>query len=123
MVRRREFLLDLEGVHYQWQEHLKLAEEKFGYPPCRLQYGSRPLTPNPGMKTPDALEPTFEQLKYKLDQAKNHLEEEELLEEQRALGLGAWPNQLVLELVKTAQLTEQLQPQPELDQDEDDLLR
>jgi hypothetical protein len=39
------------------------------------------------MKTLDALEPTFEQLKYKLDQAKNHLEKEELLEEQRAL----WP--------------------------------
>jgi hypothetical protein len=54
-----------------------------------LQYGSWPLTPNPGMKMPCALEPTFEQLKYKLDQAKNHLEKEELLEEQKALRLGA----------------------------------
>jgi hypothetical protein len=60
---------------------LKLEEERFGYPPGHLQYGSQPLIPNLGMKTPDALEPTFEQLKYKLDQAKNHLEKEELLKE------------------------------------------
>ena len=89
MVRRCEFLPNIEGVHHQWQEHLKLAQEKFGYQPCHLWYGSWPLTPNPGMKTPNALEPTFEQLKYKLDQAKNHLEKEELLEEQSTLGLGA----------------------------------
>jgi hypothetical protein len=75
------------------------------------------------MKTPDALEPIFEQLKYKLDQAKNHLEKEELLEEQKVLGLGASPNQLVLEPVKAAQLIEKLQPQSELDQDEEDLPR
>jgi hypothetical protein len=60
MVERCEFLPDLEGVHYQWQEHLKLAEERFGYPPSHLQYGSRRLIPDPGMKTPDALELTFE---------------------------------------------------------------
>jgi hypothetical protein len=94
MVKRREFLHDLEGVQHQWQEHLKLAEERFGNPPSHLQYGSRPLIPNRGMKTLDALEPTFEQLKYKLDQAKNHLEKEELLKDQRALGLGAWPKSL-----------------------------
>jgi hypothetical protein len=67
------------------------------------------------MKTLDALEPTFEQLKYKLDQAKNHLEKEELLEEQRALGLRAWPNQLVVEPVKAARFEEQLHFQLELD--------
>jgi hypothetical protein len=121
MVKRREFLPNLEGIQYQWHDHLKLAEERFGYPPSHLQYGSRPLIPNPRMKTPDALEPTFEQLKYKLDQTKNHLEKGELLEEQRALGLGAWPNQLVVELVKAAQFAEQLQLQPEFDQDEEDL--
>jgi hypothetical protein len=100
---------------------LKLAKERFGYLPSHLQYGSRPLTPNPGMKTQDALEPTFEQLKYKLDQAKNHLEEEELLEEQRALGLGAWPNQLVVEPIKATQFEEQLHFQLKLDQNEEDL--
>jgi hypothetical protein len=94
---------------------LKLAEERFGYPPGHLQYGSRSLIPNPGMKMLDALEPTFEQLKYRLDQAKYHLEKEELLEEQRALGLRAWPNQLVVELVKAAQFEEQLHLQLELD--------
>jgi hypothetical protein len=52
------------------------------------------------MKTLDVLEPTFEQLKYKLDQAKNHLDKKELLEEQKALGLGAWINQLVVESIK-----------------------
>jgi hypothetical protein len=67
------------------------------------------------MKTPDALESTFEQLKYKLDQAKNYLEKGELLEEQRALGLGAWPNQLVVEPVKVAQFAKQLQLQPKFD--------
>jgi hypothetical protein len=36
-------------------------------------------------------------------------------------GLGAWPNQLVVESVKAAQFEEQLQLQPELDQDEEDL--
>jgi hypothetical protein len=102
MAKRREFLPDLKGVQHQWQEHLKLAEKRFEYPPCHLQYGSQPLTPNPRMKTPDALEPTFEQLKYKLDQTKNHLENEELLKEQRALGLSTWPNQLVVEPVKAA---------------------
>jgi hypothetical protein len=40
------------------------------------------------MKIPDALEPTFEQLKYKLDQTKSHLEKKEFLKEQRTLGLG-----------------------------------
>jgi hypothetical protein len=67
------------------------------------------------MKTPDALEPTFEQLKYKLDQAKNHLELEKLLEEARALRLGAWTNQLIVEPVKAAQFEEQLHFQLELD--------
>jgi hypothetical protein len=37
MVKRREFLPDLEGVQHQWQEHLKLAEEGFGYPLGHLQ--------------------------------------------------------------------------------------
>jgi hypothetical protein len=44
-----------------------LAKERFRYPLGHLQYGSRLLTPNSGMMTPDALEPIFEQLKYKLD--------------------------------------------------------
>ena len=93
----------------------EVVEERFGYPLGHLQSGSRLLVPNLGMKTPDVLEPTFEQLKYKLDQAKNHLEKEKLLEEQRALGLGAWPNQLGIEPIKAAQFVEQLQLQPKFD--------
>jgi hypothetical protein len=60
-------------------------------------------------------------LKYKLDQAKNHLEKEEFLEEQRALRAGAWTNQLVVEPIKTTHFEKQLHLQTELNQDEEDL--